>query len=119
MATSWAGNGRPHATISCASPDAGRTRPAWTDAGSTVSERMPVPCGAKVIASVASAMPYDGKNDRASKPTGPSLAANSRSVFAWIGSAPQPVMRMQERSNPTTSFSFSRFEMSANAKLGA
>jgi len=65
-----------------------------------------------VTASVASAMPYEGMKLRGSKPAGASFAAKSRSVRDWMGSAPQPVRRMHERSHPSTSRSFRRLATS-------
>src|ERR1700722_18419258 len=71
------------------------------------------------MASVASAIPYEGTSDDEAKPAGASLTAKSRSVLDWMGSAPHPVMRMHERSSPATSLSLRRLATRAKAKFGA
>ena len=73
----------------------------------------------KVMANVASAMPYDGRNERGSNFAGARRSAKSRSAFAWMGSAPQPAMRKHERSSPSTSLSLRRLATRAYAKFGA
>ena len=103
MAISCPGKTTPQSTTSFPSvgslPAAGATAcPSVSARTSTVSVRKPCCSGVNVMASVASAIPYDGRNARGSKRAGASVSANSRSTLAWIGSAPQPDTRSDDRS---------------------
>jgi hypothetical protein len=71
------------------------------------------------MASVASAIPYDGTNAFASTRAGARQRAKSLSASARIGSAPQPAIRSDDRSRSATSLSFSRLATSAYANVGA
>ena len=64
--------------------------------------------GASVTASVCSAKPYAAMRLVARNPARANLPAKASSVAAWIGSAPQPATRHDERLSPSSSDSFTR-----------